>query len=488
MLYHLVGFVVLLILVVTACSGFHPSSLHRYQNTFPPRKGLLFHSTPTSTNEVVAEMDSTNGMFSCSNRSLYPPAIRQKNGTLEVDSIHTLYYEEYGKHNNTNEKGKKRRTGISLHGGPGAGSFPKHAQFFDPDEYERIILFDQRGCGRSTPRGEIKLNTLEHLVDDIEKLRIHLDIDKFDVVLGGSWGSTLALAYSQNFPERVGAMVLRGVCLFRPEEINWLFGNEEELISQEEDIDTNCISNVKELSDAWKGYKEFVANDGIDFDSTGTRSILAKYYNHLLGTDFIARAIATKSWFRWEMGVSSFKNISSFNRWEVDKVGDLILWDSSSKRWLSQIGQVNHQIIESLRRWPQRAPLLHASSSTSPRLVSDRELFYDAGNISMADAETFVPAQTMLTCYYSVNDEYMMSKFQLLSKENIDKIRHIPCVAVQGAKDLICPPDSALDLSQSWPEMECIIVTDGKHSMYDPLISSELIKATDRLAEGAKIQ
>ena len=112
MLYHLVGFVVLLILVVTACSGFHPSSLHRYQNTFPPRKGLLFHSTPTSTNEVVAEMDSTNGMFSCSNRSLYPPAIRQKNGTLEVDSIHTLYYEEYGKHNNTNEKGKKRRTGI----------------------------------------------------------------------------------------------------------------------------------------------------------------------------------------------------------------------------------------------------------------------------------------------------------------------------------------------------------------------------------------
>jgi proline iminopeptidase len=106
----------------------------------------------------------------------------------------------------------------------------------------------------------------------------------------------------------------------------------------------------------------------------------------------------------------------------------------------------------------------------------------------MADAETFVPAQTMLTCYYSVNDEYMMSKFQLLSKENIDKIRHIPCVAVQGAKDLICPPDSALDLSQSWPEMECIIVTDGKHSMYDPLISSELIKATDRLAEGAKIQ
>jgi len=339
-------------------------------------------------------------------------------------------------------------------------------------------LFDQRGCGKSIPRGETANNTLQDLVNDIETLRIHLDVAKFDVVLGGSWGSTLALAYAQSFPERVGSMVLRGVCLFRPQEINWLFGNvdDEEIII---DGKTSCVSNKNKIGDAWANFTKGVANDGIEFEG-GIRSVLKKYYNHLLGSDPVARAIATKSWFRWEMGVSSFNN--SLDIGKGRDMGDVIVWDKAKSSWLDRSGEVDNEIIDSLRRWPQRAPPLHSiSSAAKPKPLSQSNLSYNAGNLSKADAEKFVPAQAMLTCYYSVNDAFMMSDFQLLQKGNIDRIRHIPCIAVQGARDFICPPDSALDLGEAWPEMECRIVTEGKHSMYDPRILSELIDATDHI-------
>ena len=477
--HHALKFLVLF-LVVTPCHGFISSS--RKPRAFNGKR--LFPTILFSQPDTISKEPTL--------RTLYPPATLQNNGTLKVDEIHTIYYEEYSKHGNrnSNENNDKQKTvALSLHGGPGAGSFPKHAQFFDPEKYERVVLFDQRGCGRSTPRGETKFNTLEYLVEDVEKLRIHLEIDKFDVVLGGSWGSTLALAYSQNFPERVGSLVLRGVCLFRPEEINWLFGHEERKSQVDDENDnTNCISNRGELGEAWKFYKQTVQNDGSD-SPVGTRGVLHKYYNRLLGTDAIARALATKSWFRWEFGVSSFKNITSSRcEKEHDGIG-VIKWSPASQQWQSLKGQIGKESIESLRRWPQRSRYLHTSPSNKlVRVVPNEVLVYNAGNLTNDEAKTFIPAQTMLTCYYSVNDEYMMSNFQLLSKENIDKIRHIPCIAVQGAKDLICPPDSALDLVENFPEMECRIVVDGKHSMYDPLISSELIKATDSLADHALFQ
>jgi proline iminopeptidase len=481
------GLATLLAVFLMQCSAFQPSSSLRHISLFHRKEETFQHA---STNDVISEVDHHDKTFSNLNRTLYPPATLQRNGTLKVDSIHTIYFEVYGKGNNAQKT--RRRTAISLHGGPGAGSFPRHAQFFDPEKYDDIILFDQRGCGKSTPRGETKSNTLENLVHDIETLRIHLEIDQFDVMLGGSWGSTLALAYAQMFPPMVGSMVLRGVCLFRPEEIDWLFGNEKGFTPEEDasSTRTNCISNLNELSDAWKAFEEIVKKDENEEGTIGTRSSLINYYNNLLGNDPIARAIATKSWFRWEMGVSSFKNISSFDNWGDGEVGDLILWDPSKRQWQIQTGNFDEKALQSLRRWPQRAPFLHTSTvmdehSTPLPVSTDDALSYDAKaeNITSADAEKFVPAQTMLTCFYSVNDQYMMSKFQLLSRENMDKIRHIRCIAVQGAKDLICPPDSALDLSECWPEMECRIVTDGKHSMYDPLITSEIIRATDHLAE-----
>lgn len=143
--------------------------------------------------------------------SLYPPIEPHRSGQLAVDALHTLYWEECG-----NPQGQPV---LFLHGGPGSGCSPKHRQFFDPAHY-RIVLFDQRGAGQSTPLGEIRNNTTPMLIGDIEHLRTLLGIDRW-LVFGGSWGSTLALAYGQAYPERCAGFVLRGIFLCTPAEIDW---------------------------------------------------------------------------------------------------------------------------------------------------------------------------------------------------------------------------------------------------------------------------
>jgi proline iminopeptidase len=141
----------------------------------------------------------------------YPPIDPLRSGMLPVDALHTLYWEESG-----NPDGLPV---VLLHGGPGSGTTPQHRQFFDP-AYYRIILFDQRGAGRSTPMGEIRDNTTQLLVADMERLRTMLAVDRW-LVFGGSWGSTLALAYAQTHPQLCHGLVLRGVFLCTPGEIDW---------------------------------------------------------------------------------------------------------------------------------------------------------------------------------------------------------------------------------------------------------------------------
>ena len=148
-------------------------------------------------------------------RTLYPTRAPRSSGTLPLGGPHTLYYEEHGLSGGS--------PALFLHGGPGAGCFARHAGFFDPSTY-RVVLYDQRGCGRSSPKGELEDNDTPHLIADIEALREHLGIERWEVVLGGSWGTTLALAYAASHPERVGAMVLRALCLMSSAEIRWLFG------------------------------------------------------------------------------------------------------------------------------------------------------------------------------------------------------------------------------------------------------------------------
>ena len=313
---------------------------------------------------------------------------------------------------------------------------------------------------------------MKNLVQDIEQLRIHLNIDQFDVVLGGSWGSTLALAYAQTFPDSVGSMVLRGVCLFRPKEINWLFGHDTEF--------GDCLSNQDGFQSAWKNYTDCVVAKKDETDNK-QREALNEYYNYLLGDDPVSRIIAAKSWFTWEMGVSG-RELAFNPELNKTKLDDVIVWNAQEKCWYSGKQKVNQELVEKFRRWSRRAESnQRLESPLEMRPVVEKHLDASNQNISISEAEKFIPAQAMLTCFYSVNDEYIMSEFDLLKAENIDKIRHIPCIGVQGAKDIICPPDSALDLVEQWPEMECRIVKEGKHSMYDARILSELIEATDTM-------
>lgn len=198
---------------------------------------------------------------------LYPRIKPYATHRLEVDRPHVLYIEESGVPHGIPV--------IFLHGGPGAGCQPYHRTYFDPEVY-RIIMFDQRGCGQSTPHAELECNTTQALVADMEKIREMLGVDQW-VVFGGSWGATLGLVYAQAHPKRVQALILRGVFLGRQEEIDWLYRGGLE----------------KFYPDHWQEFIEVVSDMGSD-------DILAAYYKRLTGKNELARMAAAKAWARWE--------------------------------------------------------------------------------------------------------------------------------------------------------------------------------------------
>ncbi|NEQ38083.1 MAG: prolyl aminopeptidase [Okeania sp. SIO3I5] len=310
-------------------------------------------------------------------RELYPAIQPYKTDNLKVSDIHTLYYEECG-----NPQGKPV---VFLHGGPGGGITPIYRQYFDPKKW-RIILFDQRGCARSKPHAELNQNTTWDLVNDIEKLRVHLSIKNW-VVFGGSWGSTLALAYSQTHPESCTGLILRGIFLVRPKEISWFY--------QE--------GASKIFPDAWEEYLKPIP--------VAERHDLVKaYYQRLTSTDEKVRLEAARAWSIWE--------------------------GSTSK--LIQNPNVKESFGES----------------------------------------HFAVAFARIECHYFINKCFFEEEEQLL--KNVDKIRHIPGVIVQGRYDVICPMVSAWELHQAWPEAEFIVVPDAGHSVTEPGIKDALIRATDK--------
>ncbi len=187
--------------------------------------------------------------------------------SLQVDDLHTLYIEESG-----NSDGLPV---IFLHGGPGGGCSPYHRRFFDPDVY-RIILFDQRGCGKSTPHASLEQNTSWDLVQDIERIRYRLGIKQW-VVFGGSWGSTLALLYAQTHPERVSGLILRGIFLARHKDVQWFYQQ-----------GTNKL-----FPDYWQKFIEPVP--------LAKRGDMVLAYSHLLNSDDEAVQLrAAKAWSIWE--------------------------------------------------------------------------------------------------------------------------------------------------------------------------------------------
>lgn len=198
---------------------------------------------------------------------LYPAIRPYQTHSLAVDDLHCLHIEECGNPNGIPV--------VFLHGGPGAGIEPYHRRFFDPDLY-RIVLFDQRGAGQSTPHAELTDNTTPLLVGDIEKIREKLGIQSW-VVFGGSWGSTLALAYGETHPERVQGMILRGIFLCRPRDLHWFYQSGADRI----------------FPDYWQDFLGPIDPEDRD-------DLMRAYYRLLTGDDEIMRMKAAKAWSLWE--------------------------------------------------------------------------------------------------------------------------------------------------------------------------------------------
>jgi proline iminopeptidase len=319
-------------------------------------------------------------MDASSRRGLYPPVAPFNSGFLRVSDIHELYFEESG-----NPAGKPV---VFLHGGPGAGSNAAVRRFFDPARY-RIVVFDQRGSGRSRPHASLEDNTTWHLVEDIERLRQHLDINYWQV-FGGSWGSTLALAYAQTHPDRVTELVLRGIFMLRPQELQWFYQEGASRL----------------FPDYWLDYIAPIPVDERD-------DYIAAHYRRLTGDDQAIMAASARAWSVWE-GVTS-------------------------------------------------------------------NLLVSAAAVGRFQSDEFALALARIEAHYFVNHGFLESPNQLL--ENIDRIRSIPAVIVQGRYDVVCPAETAWELHQAWPEADFRMVPDSGHSAFEPGIVHELVDATDRFAK-----
>jgi proline iminopeptidase len=218
-------------------------------------------------------------------RALYPELEPYRTGRLRVSAVHDLHVEECG-----NPRGKPV---VFLHGGPGLGTGPKQRRFFDPRAY-RIILFDQRGCGKSTPHASLEENTTWDLVGDMERLRVELGIERWQV-FGGSWGASLALAYAQTHPERVTELVLRGIFLLRKWELDWFYQSGASAI----------------FPDAWEAYLAPIPE-------AERGDLLGAYHRRLTGADPEERRRCALSWSGWEARTSFLLTDEAY----VNQLGD----------------------------------------------------------------------------------------------------------------------------------------------------------------------
>lgn len=225
-------------------------------------------------------------------RTYYPAIEPYKTGMLPVDATHTIYWEESG-----NPEGQPI---LYLHGGPGGSAEPKHRRFFDPTYY-RIILMDQRGCGKSLPLGSLDNNTTWDLVADLEKLRQHLHIQQW-ILFGGSWGSTLALCYAIKHAEYVQSLILRGIFLCRPEELHWFYNSGARWI----------------YPDAWE---QFIAPIPVE----DRMDLLGGYYEILTKPTFAQRARAVQAWVSWELNALKLQaDQQLIANYQVDELGDAL--------------------------------------------------------------------------------------------------------------------------------------------------------------------
>jgi proline iminopeptidase len=312
-------------------------------------------------------------------RTLYPPLEPFDAGMLRVSDLHEIYYEVSGAPNG--------KPVVVCHGGPGGGTTPSMRRYFDPKRY-RIVLFDQRGCGKSRPHAELKENTTWDLVDDMERLRAHLGIERWQV-FGGSWGSTLALAYAETHPARVTELVLRGIFTLRREELLWFYQDGASWI----------------FPDLWEGYLKPIPE-------AERGDLIAAYYKRLTGDDKDEQLRAAKAWSLWEGGTVS--------------------------------------------------------------LMPSEE------RMQSFSTDAFALAFARIECHYFQHRGFFERDDQIIA--DIDRVRSIPSVIVQGRYDVCTPMKTAWDLHTAWPEAEFKLILDAGHAASEPGIIDALVKATDKYA------
>ncbi len=312
---------------------------------------------------------------------MYPASTPIKSGHFPVSDGHELYFEEFG-----NPKGKPV---LFVHGGPGGGFGKDDHRFFDPSQYW-IHMIEQRGAGRSKPTAGLENNTTWKLVEDFEAYRKSRDISKW-LVFGGSWGSTLALAYSITHPETVTELILRGIFLIRKKEIDWFYQDGAGYI----------------YPDEWEKYENAIPES--------ERSDYVKaYHKRLTSNDKPTQMAAAKAWTRWEISTSK----------------------------------------------------LFTPEETIKNVVSDEFAF------------TFARIES----HYFVNKGFFERDGWLIEPAQIERIRKIPTVIVQGRYDVVCPAVSAWDLHKAFPEAEFFMVPDAGHSRSEPGISRALVSACDKFS------
>ena len=308
---------------------------------------------------------------------LHPPVEPFDQQMLDVGDGHSIYMEQSG-----NPDGIPV---VVFHGGPGGGCSPAMRRYFDPRHY-RIVLFDQRGCGRSRPHASVDANTTWHLIDDIEQIRTLLGIEKW-VVFGGSWGATLALIYAQTHPDAVSHLVLRGVFLATQSELDWFYGG----------------GAGRFWPETWARFSDLIPeNERSD--------MIAAYHKRLFSGDRSQEVRYGKAWSSWENALATVQS--------------------------------------------------NGIGGESP------------GEYARAFAR--------LENHYFTNRAFLEKDGQILC--DMGRIAHISGDIVQGRYDMICPPESAYRLSESWPNGRLHMVRNAGHALSEPGISAELVRIMDRIA------